>query len=82
MKKISGVNTPVKGGMAVLKPFDIRAHSPDGYVFTRWLATLPLWTPLIILALIGVYPSIAYAQSAFSISDAFVRRFRMIGYGR
>ena len=69
MKKISGIDTPVKGGMAVLKPFDIRAHSPDGYVFTRWLATLPLWTPLIILALIGVYPSIAYAQSAFSISD-------------
>ena len=50
MKKISGVNTPVKGGMAVLKPFDIRAHSPDGYVFTRWLATLPLWTPLIIFS--------------------------------
>ena len=80
MKKISGIDTPVKGGMAVLKPFDIRAHSPDGYVFTRWLATLPLWTPLIILALIGIYPSIAYAQSAFSISDAFGALWRWSGY--
>ena len=56
MKQISGIDTPVKGGMAVRKPFDIRAHSPDGYIFTRWLATLPLWTPLLIIAVIGVYP--------------------------
>lgn len=80
MKKISGVDTPVKGGMAVLKPFDIRAHSPDGYVFTRWLATLPLWTPLIILALIGVYPSIAHAKSAFSIGDAFGALWRWMPF--
>ena len=62
MKQISGVNTPLKGKMEVLKPFDIKAHTQDGYIFTRWLATLPWWTPLIMLAIIGVYPSIAYAQ--------------------
>ena len=80
MKKVSGIDTPVKGGMAVLKPFDIRAHSPDGYIFTRWLATLPLWTPLLILALIGVYPSIVYAQSGFSIDDAFGALWRWMPF--
>ena len=54
MKQISGINTPLKGGMAVLKPFDINALSPDGYIFTRWLAALPWWTPLMMLAIIGV----------------------------
>ena len=67
MKQISGINTPVKGGMAVLKPFDINALSPDGYIFTRWLAALPWWTPLMMLAIIGVYPTIAYALSLIHI---------------
>ena len=80
MKQISGVNTPLKGEMAVLKPFDIKAHTPDGYIFTRWLATLPWWTPLVMLAIIGIYPSIAYAQSGFSIGDAFEALWRWMPF--
>ena len=29
MRKIAGINAPARG-MAVLKPFDVRAHTPDG----------------------------------------------------
>ena len=65
MKQISGINTPLKGGMAVLKQFDINAHSPDGYIFTRWLAALPWWTPLMMVTIIGAYPINTYAQSGF-----------------
>jgi len=80
MKRISGINAPLKGGMSVLKPFDIHAHGPDGYVFTRWLAGLPWWTPLMIVVIIGVYPSFAYAQSSFSVSDAFGALWRWMPF--
>ena len=80
MKRISGINTPVKGGMAVLKPFDINALSPDGYIFTRWLAALPWWTPLMMLAIIWGYPTIAYAQSGLSIYDAFDALWRWMPF--
>ena len=45
MRRIPGVNAPAAGGMAVLKPFDVQKHVPDGYIFTRWVANLPWWTP-------------------------------------
>ena len=80
MKRISGINAPLKSGMAVLKPFDINAHGPDSYIFTRWLAGLPCWTPLVILGIIGVYPSFAYAQSSFSVSDAFDALWRWMPF--
>lgn len=80
MKRISGINAPLKGGMSVLKPFDIHAHGPDGYIFTRWLAGLPWWTPLMIVVIIGVYPSFAYAQSSFSVSDAFGALWRWMPF--
>ena len=80
MKQISGINTPLKGGMAVLKPFDINALSPDGYIFTRWLAALPWWTPLMMLAIIWGYPTIAYAQSGLSIYDAFDALWRWMPF--
>ena len=80
MKRISGINAPLKSRMAVLKPFDINAHSPDSYIFTRWLAGLPCWTPFVILAIIGIYPSLAYAQSSFSVSDAFDALWRWMPF--
>jgi len=80
MKRISGINAPLKGGMAVLKPFDISAHGLDGYIFTRWLAGLPWWTPVVMLLIIWAYPSLAYAQSSFSISDAFGALWRWIPF--
>ena len=80
MKRISGINTPLKGGMAVLKPFDINALSPDGYIFTRWLAALPWWTPMMMLAIIWGYPTIAYAQSGLSIYDAFDALWRWMPF--
>jgi len=80
MKPITGVNRPVLGGMAVLKPFDVAAHSPDGYMFTRWLAGMPWWTPLLMLVVIGLYPSIAYAQTSFTTGDAFGALWRWMPF--
>jgi polar amino acid transport system permease protein len=80
MKRIPGVNAPVQGGMAVLKPFNTAAHSPDGYVFTRWVANLPWWTPFFLMAIIVIWPTLAYAQSRYSTGDAFEALWRWMPF--
>lgn len=79
MKRIAGINTPAKS-MAVLKPFDVQKHVPDGYIFTRWVASLPWWTPLILLAVMAIWPSLAYAQSKFTTADAFDALWRWMPF--
>ncbi len=80
MKRIPGIDAPVRGGMAVLKPFNTAAHGPDDYLFTRWLAGLPWWTPLAMLLVIALYPAIAYAQSGFTTGDAFAALWRWMPF--
>ena len=79
MKPIPGITSPARG-MAVLKPFDPAAHSPDGYIFTRWLAALPWWTPLMMLMVIALWPTLAYAQSQFTTADAFGALWRWMPF--
>ena len=79
MKRIAGINAPAQG-MAVLKPFEVAAHSPDGYIATRWLAGLPWWTPFTLLALMGLWPTVAYAQSQFSTREAFDALWRWMPF--
>ena len=84
MRRIAGIDTPapknLKGGMAVLKPFDVAAHSPDGYILTRWLAGMPWWTPFALMALIVIWPSVVYAQSKFTTVDAFEALWRWMPF--
>ncbi|MEO1139712.1 MAG: hypothetical protein AAFW87_09670, partial [Pseudomonadota bacterium] len=80
MKRIAGINAPRKGGMAVLKPFDIQKHVPDGYIFTRWVASLPWWTPFAVLALMAVWPQIVYAQGRYSTAEAFNALWRWMPF--
>ncbi|MEM7190684.1 MAG: amino acid ABC transporter permease [Pseudomonadota bacterium] len=71
MRKIAGVTAPGRTDLAVLKPFDINAVTPDGYVFTRWVASLPWWTPVIVVLAAVLWPAVAYAQSSYTTADAF-----------
>lgn len=79
MRRIPGITTPARG-MAVLKPFDVAAHSPDGYGLTRWLAGLPWWTPVALLGLAALWPTLAYAQSTYSTADAFEALWRWMPF--
>ncbi|WP_371227282.1 amino acid ABC transporter permease [Roseovarius sp. 2305UL8-3] len=79
MRRIPGINAP-GSDMAVLKPFDTKAHVPDGYIFTRWVANLPWWTPLVLLMVMAAWPSIAYAQSRFSTGEAFGALWRWMPF--
>lgn len=80
MKRIAGMDAPARGGMAVLKPFDRQAHVPDGYLATRWLASLPWWTPFALLIAIALWPSVAYAQTKFTTGDAFAALWRWMPF--
>ncbi|MBY8977053.1 amino acid ABC transporter permease [Rhodobacteraceae bacterium NNCM2] len=80
MKAIAGVNRPSKTDLAVLKPYDIHAVTPDGYIFTRWLAGLPWWTPAAVMFVALIWPTIAYAQSGFTTADAFDALWRWMPF--
>ncbi|MGD1927178.1 MAG: amino acid ABC transporter permease [Paracoccaceae bacterium] len=70
-KRIAGVNAPSTTDLPVLKPFDIPAVTPDGYIFVRWVANLPWWTPVVVMLMAVLWPALAYAQSNYSTVQAF-----------
>ena len=80
MRAIAGLTTPATGGLAVLKPFDVQRHVPDGYVFTRWLASLPWWTPLPVIAVMAGWPLLAHAQDRYGATEAFGALWRWMPF--
>lgn len=80
MRRIAGVNARARTDLAVLKPFDVQAHSPDGYTFTRWLAALPWWTPAVILGVAALYPAATLAQNAYGTAEAFDALWRWMPF--
>ena len=80
VKRIVGVTAPSTGDMPVLKPFDIAKHSPDSYIFTRWLAQLPWWTPLAILLIAALWPFVVAAQTTYGPADAFGALWRWMPF--
>ncbi|MCY4291028.1 MAG: amino acid ABC transporter permease [Roseovarius sp.] len=80
MRRIKGVNAPATGNLPVLKPFDAHRHSPDGYIFVRWLAALPWWTPFALLLIMIAWPRFAYAQDGYDLGDAFDALWRWMPF--
>jgi len=68
---IPGVNARPTTDLPVLLPLNKnKAAGPDAMVVSRWLAGLPWWTPVAILAVIFTWPLAASAQSKFTYTDA------------
>ena len=79
-KHIPGITAPAHTDLAVLKPFDVAAHSPDPMMMTRWLANLPWWTPALLLSLSLVWPAVASAQSNYTMGEAFDALWRWLPF--
>ena len=79
-KAIPGIAAPAATDLAVLLPLDThRARGPEPMMVSRWLADLPPWTPLALLALIVAWPLTAYAQQ-YTYGRAFDALYRWIPF--
>ena len=71
-RNIPGVTAEAKTDLPVLLPYDPQQTTKgDELGFSRWLASLPPWSALALLALIVLWPAVATAQSKYTYVDAF-----------
>lgn len=77
---IPGVNRPCTTDLPVLLPYNSMKGAPADHAYmVRWLASMPPWTPLVILLAMLLWPLTARAQS-FGYTDAFEALFRWIPF--
>jgi polar amino acid transport system permease protein len=77
---IPGVNSAPTTDLPVLHPIDqTKAAGPDAMVVSRWLANMPVWTPLALLGVILLWPLTAVAQN-FSYTDAVETLIRWLPF--
>ncbi|MCG8544993.1 MAG: amino acid ABC transporter permease [Alphaproteobacteria bacterium] len=68
---IPGVTGAAATDLPVLLPIDEKkAAGPDAMMVSRWLAGLPAWAPLVLIAAIVLFPMVAAAQK-YTTGDAF-----------
>lgn len=78
-RTIPGVDRAPATDLPVLLPFDRdKAAGPDAMLFTRWLAGLPPWTPIVILAAILIWP--LTAEAAYGYWDAMDALWRWLPF--
>ena len=71
-KRIPGVSTKPQTDLPVLKPFTARAAGEaDDLLFSRWLASIPVYAWIVGFLLLLLYPQFAFASSGYSYGDAF-----------
>jgi len=81
MKPIPGLDRPATTDLAVLKPMRARAAGEaDDLLFSRWLCDCPLGVLFGLVSLAALWPSLALAQSTYTMTDAFEALFRWIPY--
>ncbi len=68
--RIAGIGAPARTGLAVMKPFRPATTGPDPMLVSRWLAGMPAWTPLALIAVAIAWPVVAHAQSRYGYGDA------------
>ncbi len=70
-RDIPGIAAPARTDLPVLKPFRPGSFAPDSMAWSRWLAGLPPWTPLALLAVAFAWPTVAVAQTDMSAGEAW-----------
>lgn len=78
--KVAGLNAPARTDLAVLKAFKPATTGPEPLQFCHWLASLPTWTPLVIMAGACLWAAVAQAQSRYGFGDALSALWRWIPF--
>ena len=78
-RAIPGVDARPTTDLPVLLPLDrAKAAGPDAMMVSRWLAGLPAWTPLLILAVILAWP--LAASAAYTYTQAMETLWRWLPF--
>ncbi|MGR3913726.1 MAG: amino acid ABC transporter permease [Gammaproteobacteria bacterium] len=78
---ISAINRAPRTDLPVLKPFNAQgAGAADDLRFSRWLASLPAWLPLLLFAAAALWPLASAAQGAYTQSQAFAALWRWLPF--
>ncbi|MDH3666411.1 MAG: amino acid ABC transporter permease [Paracoccaceae bacterium] len=77
---IVGITAPGRTDLAVLKPFRPQTTGPDPMLLTRWVANLPVWTPLALLSIALLWPVLAHAQGKYGYADATEALWRWLPF--
>jgi polar amino acid transport system permease protein len=78
---IPGIGAPATTDLPVLLSHRELYSAPSELGFSRWVASLPPWTPLLLLAIVTLWPVTVMAQGkGFSTGDAFSALLRWIPF--
>ena len=79
--KIPGVTTKPETDLPVLKPFKARAAGEaDDLLFSRWLVSIPIYAWFIGMAIILLWPSLAFAANGYGYTEAFQALIKWIPF--
>jgi len=80
-RMIPGISAPAATDLPVLLSHRKLYSGPSELGFSRWLASLPTWTPLLLLAIVTLWPVAVMAQGkGFTTVDAFGSLFRWMPF--
>jgi polar amino acid transport system permease protein len=72
-----GVNARASTDLPVMKPLRLTASGPTA---TQWLASLPSWTPLLLMTPLALWPFYAQAAGKFTVMTAFATLVKWIPF--
>ncbi len=72
-----GVNARASTDLPVMKPLRLTAAGPTA---TQWLASLPLWTPILLMTPLVLWPFYAQAAGKFTVVTAFATLVKWIPF--
>jgi polar amino acid transport system permease protein len=72
-----GVNARASTDLPVMKPLRLTAAGPTA---TQWLASLPSWTPLLLMTPLVLWPFYAQAAGKFTVVTAFATLVKWIPF--
>lgn len=79
--QIPGVQLAPSTDLPVLKPFKAQAAGePEDLLFSRWLASTPLWAWMLLCAVILIWPGVSAAATDYTLTQAFQALWRWIPF--
>jgi polar amino acid transport system permease protein len=78
---IPGMHSEQGTDLPVLKPFNAKAAGdPEDLLFSRWLASTPIWAWVGLCVFIVAWPAATMAASSYTMADAFQALWRWLPF--